>query len=343
MCISILTITTQVSAKNTMAKLTTSGFCITVSALAIFGSLIYLSYFANDNMMFAFAASDNSTSNETSADNVTNANDNSNSTVNLTALTPSNFSTKPMNNTNVTTTITAPSNSNFSAPTMNNTNVTTSTATSNSNVTLLYEYPDLGLKIKYPSGWEAVQYGRAIKAYGEGVIANLLSPLESSTDKFRDYVILKIENLTSPDLGKTPASNSIGGAPTYQVLIERPNLANKSDIVKIMREWTPLNGKAFVVELDAEKSRFAHYLPLAKEMINSIELNGIGSSPTVMSTNQSTPSIPSGQQSTSTTLPAQATESTENNTKTSAIIGNLLKRDIDKNETNFESQPTSGK
>jgi len=324
-----------------MAKLTSVEFFLALSSLAILGSLIYLSYFANDTMMHALAVSENSTNNETSVINNTNVS--SNSTVNLTALTPSNFSTRPMNNTNATTAITAPSNSNFSTPTMNSTNATTGTATSISNVTLLYEYPDLGLKIKYPPSWEAVQYGRAIKAYGEGVIANLLSPLESSADKFRDYVILKIENLTSPELGKTPASNSIGGAPTYQILIERPNLANKSDIVKIMREWAPLNGKAFVVELDAEKSRFAHYLPLAKEMINSIELNGVGSSPTVMSTNQSAPSIPSGQQSTSTTLPDQATKSTENNTKTSAIIGNLLKRDIDKNETNFESQPSSGK
>jgi len=269
--------------------------------------------------MRAFAASDNSTSNDTSTNsNNTNANANSNSTGNLTASIPSNFSTQPMNNTNATT----------------------SMAASNSNVTLLYEYPDLGLKIKYPPSWEKVQYGRAIKAYGEGVIANLLSPLESSADKFRDYVILKIENLTSPDLGKTPANNSIGDNPTYQVVIERPNLANKSDIVKIMREWTPLNGKAFVVELDTEKSRFAHYLPLAMEMINSIELNGLGSSPTVTSTN---PSVSSQQQqSTSTISPDQATVSTENTTKTSAIIGNLLNRDIDKNETNFESQPNSG-
>ena len=343
MCVSILTITTQVSAKNTMAKLT-SGFFITILAFAILGSLIYLSYFANDRTLHTFAASENSTSNETSTNNnVTNDNANANSTGNLTALIPSNFSTQPMNNTNATaTTITVPSNSSFSTQPMNNTNATattTSTAASNSNVTLLYEYPDLGLKIKYPPSWEAVQYGRAIKAYGEGVIANLLSPLESTADKFRDYVILKIENLTSPDLSRTPANNSIGGNPTYQVVIERPNLANKSDIVKIVREWTPLNGKAFVVELDAEKSRYAHYFPLAMEMINSIELNGVGSSPTVTSTNQSTPSMSSQQQPTSTLSPNQATISTENNTKTSAIIGNLLKRDIDKNETNFESQP----
>ncbi|HEX9319449.1 MAG TPA: hypothetical protein VF884_10990, partial [Nitrososphaeraceae archaeon] len=192
-------------------------------ALAILGSLIYLSYFANDNMMHAFAASGNSTSNETSTNNKAN----SNSTGNFTVGSSSNFSTPAMNSTNATTII-APLNSNFSTPSMNSTNATTTTtaAASNSNVTLLYEYPDLGLKIKYPPSWEKVQYGRAVKAYGEGVIANLISPLENSADKFRDYVLIKIENLTSHDLGKTPANNSIGGNPTYRIVYERPNLAN---------------------------------------------------------------------------------------------------------------------
>jgi hypothetical protein len=333
MCISILTITTRDSAKNNMTKLTPR-FFITILAFAIFGSLIYLSYFANDKMMYAFSASENSTSNETSTNNNTNIN--SNSTENLTALIPSNFSTLDMNSTNVTT-ITAPSNSNFSTRPMNNTNATTtSTGVSNSNVTLLYEYPDLGFKIKYPPSWEKVQYGRAVKAYGEGVIANLLSPLENSEDKFKDYVLIKIENLTSPQLGKTPANNSIGGKPTYQVVFERPNLANKSDTIRIMKEWIPLNDKALVIELDAEKSRFAHYLPLAMEMINSIELNGVGSSPAVTSTNQS---LPLQQQSNVTTSsPEEATVSADNNTKTSSVIEKLLKRDIDKNETAFESQ-----
>src|SRR5438093_10470396 len=109
MCISILTITTRVSAKNTMAKLTSSGFFIIVLGLAILGSLIYLSHLANYSIVNAFAATENSTSNETSFND-----NNTNSTANFTALMPSNFSTRPMNNTNATTTSTAGSNLNFS-------------------------------------------------------------------------------------------------------------------------------------------------------------------------------------------------------------------------------------
>jgi AraC-like DNA-binding protein len=55
-----------------------------------------------------------------------------------------------------------------------------------------------------------------MKAFGEGVIANLLSPLDGSSDKFRDYVLLKVENLSSSGLSKVLANNSIAGGATYQ-------------------------------------------------------------------------------------------------------------------------------
>ena len=84
-------------------------------------------------------------------------------------------------------------NDNSSTPITQSGNATT-------NGTLLYEFPGIGLKIEYPSNWEKVEYGRAMKAFGEGVIANLLSPLDGSSDKFRDYVLLKVENLSSSGL-----------------------------------------------------------------------------------------------------------------------------------------------
>ena len=161
-------------------------------------------------------------------------------------------------------------NNNTSTPTTQSGNATT-------NGTLLYEFPGIGLKIEYPNNWEKVEYGRAMKAFGEGVIANLLSPLEGSSDKFRDYVLLKVENLSSSGLSKVLANNSIAGGATYQRVFDHPNLANQSDIITTLQEWTSQNGKAFIVEFTAEKDKFADYLPLAKEIINSIEINGIGS------------------------------------------------------------------
>ena len=102
-----------------------------------------------------------------------------------------------------------------------------------------------------------------------------------------------------------------------------------------MQEWTSQNGKAFIVEFTAEKDKFAHYLPLAKDIINSIEINGIGStSATPSSTaNQSASSSPTALDN--ATISNNETAMTANKTQvSSAIIEKLLKRDIDTNETN---------
>jgi hypothetical protein len=219
---------------------------------------------------------------------------------------------------------------NTSTPITESVNATT-------NGTLLYEFPGIGLKIEYPSNWEKVEYGRAMKAFGEGVIANLLSPLEGSSDKFRDYVLLKVENLSSSSLGKVPANNSIAGGPTYQRVFNHPNLANQSDIITTLEEWTSQNGKAFIVEFTAERDRFAQYLPIANEIINSIEINGIGSSAAtpISTANQSAPSSTST--SDNVTTGNNETLMTGNKTQVSStIIEKLLKRDIDKNETNVD-------
>lgn len=203
-----------------------------------------------------------------------------------------------------------------------------------SNLTLLYEYPGIKLKMKYPGNWEKIDYGRAVKSYGEGVVVNFLSPLEDSSDQFRDFVLIKVENLSSSNLNKLPANNSIGGNPTFQVVSDRPNLANKSDIISTLKEWTSLDDKAFAVEFSAEKSKFKDYLPLVTQIIRSIEMNGVGTS-SVQTTNQSD----QPQASSISSQDDEATITSSNTTtQTSSVIEKLLQRDIDINETNADSQ-----
>jgi hypothetical protein len=211
---------------------------------------------------------------------------------------------------------------------------TTTIDESTSNFTSIFEFPDIALKMKYPGNWEKVEYGRAVKAYGEGIIASLLSPLEASSDKFREVVLIKVENLSSPSVKDLPSDNSIGGNPTYQVVFDRPNLANKSDIIMTLKEWTPLNDKAFAIEFSAEKSKFKDYLPLVTQIIGSIQLNGVSTSS--VSANESdqlqTSSIASqdGEEATIT--------SGDTTTQTASVIEKLLQRDIDMNETKTNSE-----
>ncbi len=198
-----------------------------------------------------------------------------------------------------------------------------------SNLTFLYEFTDIGLKIKYPGNWEKVEYGKAVKAYGEGVIVNIFSPLEDKSDKFKEFIQIKIENLTSDRLGKIPANNNLGASPMYQMVFDRMNLANKSDTLTTLSEWSPLNGKAFVIEFSAQKSKFTKFLPIAEEIIKSIEINGVGINSSAQSANQS-------RQTESSDLRTQdtATMNNSNNTQTSTVIEKLLKRGIDMNATN---------
>jgi len=203
-----------------------------------------------------------------------------------------------------------------------------------SNFTSIFEFPDIALKMKYPGNWEKVEYGRAVKAYGEGVIASFLSPLEDGSDKFREVVLIKVENQSSSDNKDLPSDNSIGGKPTYQVVFDRPNLANKSDIIMTLKEWTPLDDKAFVIEFSAEKNKFKDYLPLVYQIIGSVELNGVATSsvsaegpgqlqtPDVASQNGNEATVTSG----------------DTTTQSASVLEKLLQRDIDMNETKSNSK-----
>jgi hypothetical protein len=202
-----------------------------------------------------------------------------------------------------------------------------------SNFTSIFEYPDIELKMKYPGNWEKVEYGRAVKAYGEGVIATLLSPLEDLSDKFRELVLIKVENLSSSNVRDMPSDNSIGGNPTYQVVFDRPNLANKSDIIMTLKEWTPLNDKAFTIEFSAEKNKFKDYLPLVTQIIGSIELNGVGTSSVSSQSDQLQTSGISSQGGDESRI-----TSNDSTTQTASVIEKLLRQDIDRNETKADSE-----
>jgi hypothetical protein len=204
----------------------------------------------------------------------------------------------------------------------------------NSNFTSIFEFPDIALKMKYPGNWEKIEYGRAVKAYGEGVIASLLSPLEDTSDKFREVVLIKVENQSSSNNNDSPSDNSIGGNPTYQVVFDRPNLANRSDIIMTLKEWTPLNDKALAIEFSAEKNMFKDYLPLVYQIIGSIELNGVGTS--TVSTegpDQAQTSDVASQNGNEATI-----TSGNETTQTASVLEKLLQRDIDMNETKSNSE-----
>jgi hypothetical protein len=201
-------------------------------------------------------------------------------------------------------------------------------ATSITNLSLQYEFPEIGLKIKYPTDWEKIEYGRAVKAYGEGLIANFFSPLDVQSDKYRKFVQLRVENST-PTIDETSGDNQyIGNTPIYQTVFDRPNLANKSDSLSTLKTSIPLNDKTLVIEFSDVKSEFSKSLPLAIGIINSVQINGVGVSSTTDAADQSSGLVSNA--SSSEDKPAAANG---NNTQTSTIIERLLERGINISET----------
>jgi hypothetical protein len=201
-------------------------------------------------------------------------------------------------------------------------------ATSTINLSSQYEFPDIGLKINYPADWEKIEYGRAVKAYGEGLIANLFSPIENGPDKFREFVQLRIENSTPNNIAESQEEIAhIGENPVYQITFERSNLANKSDSLNTLKTWSPLNGKILVIEFSDTASEFSKSLPLALKIIDSVQINGVGMSSTLNATDQYNGSLSSG-------LSAEDKPVNINDTtsQTSSIIEKLMERGVNMSE-----------
>ena len=139
------------------------------------------------------------------------------------------------------------------------------------------------IKFQYPSNW-------AIKENQMGSLVAFVSPRESESDSFMENVNLLLEN-TPPDtslekynsyglemlkkvvtdfniiesndttLGGLPASNMI-----YTGRMGEFNL-------KYFQVWTLKDGKAYVCTYTADQKSFDKYLPVAKNVIDSLKFS----------------------------------------------------------------------
>jgi hypothetical protein len=210
--------------------------------------------------------------------------------------------------------------------------LTNAEAISTANLSLQYEFPEIGLKIKYPADWEKIEYGRAVKAYGEGLIANFFSSLDDKSNKFKEFVQLRIVNSTADNLHDTPTGNRyIGNTPIYQTVFDRPNLANKSNSLTTLKTWFPLSDKILVIEFSDAKSEFSKSLPLAVGILNSVQINSVGVSSTTDAADQS-----SGLLSNASSSEEKSAKANGNNTQTSTIIEGLLERGINISEAHAD-------
>ena len=86
-----------------------------------------------------------------------------------------------------------------------------SASSNNHNTNSLYKNAQYNFDVQYPSNWQKIEFTQGIERGGRNTVVNFLSPSEGTADKFREYFIVKVDELR-PEQGfaiTSPSSHSL--------------------------------------------------------------------------------------------------------------------------------------
>lgn len=86
-----------------------------------------------------------------------------------------------------------------------------SASSNNHNTISLYKNTQYNFDVQYPSNWQKIEFTQGIERGGRNTVVNFLSPSEGTADKFREYFIVKVDEL-QPEQGfaiTSPSSHSL--------------------------------------------------------------------------------------------------------------------------------------
>lgn len=157
---------------------------------------------------------------------------------------------------------------------------------------LNYEDTLYGFKIEYPAEWEKVQFSQGITQGPHNMIVNFISPLRTTSQTFREYLLIETANLTSavsnmstfskqelsfltqsfPHFTPTQinSNSSLAGHNAYTVVF------TYSDPIvgtaKAMWVWAVIGSKRYILSYHADNSDYTIYSPTIEKMIHSFEI-----------------------------------------------------------------------
>ncbi len=157
-----------------------------------------------------------------------------------------------------------------------------------------YENSNYRFKIQYPSNWEKVEFSPGIKESGRNIIANFISPQETFSDLFREYLIIEVQdhpsNARSLDQYVSQQIDTYKkSSPRFAVIESNASTATYTNVDhpshKIVYSYSDsIVGKAEVMEIDmiegnrlyslsyhADAAKYSSYLPVIEKMIKSFE------------------------------------------------------------------------
>jgi len=145
-----------------------------------------------------------------------------------------------------------------------------------------YENPMLSIRMLYPKGWEIVDGNNS-----NNLEVELISPLESSDDQYREIVIIRV-NEVSPSVSLdnytsrisdtiqrlkfiniiNSETTSLSDNPAHRITTVRQS----SQTINVLDEWTIKDSKAYRITFNIEGSKSSIYIPLAMLMHDSFEI-----------------------------------------------------------------------
>jgi hypothetical protein len=156
-----------------------------------------------------------------------------------------------------------------------------------------YENSNYRFKIQYPSNWEKVEFSPGIKEYGRNIIVNFISPQETFSDLFREYLIIEVQD--HPSNARSLDQYVSQQIHTYKKSLPRfavieSNASTPTTNVdhpshKLVYSYSDSTvGKAEIMEIDmiegnrlyslsyhADATKYSSYLPVIEKMIKSFE------------------------------------------------------------------------
>ena len=157
-----------------------------------------------------------------------------------------------------------------------------------------YENSNYRFKIQYPSNWEKVEFSPGIKESGRSIIVNFISPQETFSDLFREYLIIEVQdhpsNARSLDQYVSQQIDTYKKSlPRFAVIESNASTPTHTNVDhpshKIVYSYSDsIVGKAEVMEIDmiegnrlyslsyhADATKYSSYLPVIEKMIKSFE------------------------------------------------------------------------
>lgn len=156
--------------------------------------------------------------------------------------------------------------------------------------TKIYENSDYGLKIQYPSDWEVKENPN------EYVVVGFTSPLEGSSDVWKDYFVVSVEGISGISLDEYVESSlsSLEGV-NQQYGLETKDITSESTVVsgndarKISytlegegspklsedRYITKKGNFAYSIAFTVEFEKYSQYLPVIQDVMDSLEIESL--------------------------------------------------------------------